>query len=71
MPDKAKEKAPVKFAQELDTVARLLDLHLEASREVEKSASTERWPALKALIFILGTSLFLWALIFAVIYYLL
>ncbi len=70
MPKKAEEKAPAAIAQEMETVARLFDLHLEASKAVERSAGTERWPALAAIAFIVGTSLLIWALIFALLYYL-
>jgi hypothetical protein len=70
MPKQAEEKAPAVIAQELETVVRLFDLHLEASKEVGKSAGTERWPALAAIAFIVGTSLLIWALIFALICYL-
>jgi hypothetical protein len=71
MTEKEEEKGPPEIANELEKFAGLLDPHLADSSEVKKSASTERWSALKATIFILGTSLILWALVIALIYYLL
>ena len=70
MPAK-EEKAPADNAQDMDNVVRLFDLHLGASKRVEKAASRERWPPLMAIAFIFGTSLVLWALIIALVCYLL
>jgi hypothetical protein len=67
MMDKEEEDV-LEIAHELERFAELLDPHLADSSDVEKSDSTERWSALKAAIFIFGTSLILWALILALIY---
>ena len=63
MTEKEEEKVPLEIANELEKFAELLDPHLADFSDVETSASTERWSALKATIFIFGTSLILWALV--------
>lgn len=71
MTEKKEEKASPEIANALEKFVGLLDPHLADASEVKKSDSTERWSALKATIFILGTSLILWALVIALLYYLL
>lgn len=72
MTEKEEEKAnPADVSGELEKVARLLDLHLSDSADTKKAGSPERWPVLKALTFIFGTSLLIWSLVIALIYYLL
>jgi hypothetical protein len=68
MTEKDEAKAPREIANELEKFAGLLDPHVADASEVKKSDSPERWSALKATIFILGTSLLLWALVIALIY---
>ena len=67
---KEREDAQSEFAGGLDQFARFLDPHLSAPVEVRESFSAERWPVLKSLIFIFGTSIAIWAAVIALIYYL-
>jgi hypothetical protein len=64
-------KVPAEIANDLEKFAEFLDPHQSDSLEVEESRSTKRWSVLKAAIYILGTSLVVWALILALVYYLL
>ena len=65
------DESPAEFSHELETFAYLLDPHLRESKKVREPAGAQRWPVLWALAFIFGTSLLIWALIIALIYYLL
>jgi len=69
--EKQEGKAPAEIANELEKFAELLDPHLSSSSEVKNPGSTKRWSALKAAVYIFGTSLIVWALILALAYYLL
>jgi hypothetical protein len=50
-----------------DTLADFLNPHLESRSPVENSAEDESWPLRKTFLFVVGISLVLWALIFAVL----
>jgi hypothetical protein len=54
-----------------NTLARLLDPHLQSRSKVENVAKEERWPLRKTFLFVGSISLVLWATIFAVIRFLL
>lgn len=71
MTEKEEEKMPAGASEELGKVARLLDPHLSDTADIKRRRSPDRWPVLKALVFIFGTSLLIWALVIALIYYLL
>jgi hypothetical protein len=64
-------KVSAEISNGLEKFAELLDPHLSDSLETKESKSTERWSALKATVYILGTSVVVWALILALVYYLL
>ena len=68
--EKEQESNSSDRSDELEEVAQLLDPHLSHKVDIKKPAGTERWPVLTALTFIFGTSLLIWALVIALIYYL-
>lgn len=70
MTEKRKEKSPAEIGGDLEILARFLDLHLSESKTAQEPVSTQRWPVLKALVFIFGTSLLIWALVIALVRYL-
>jgi hypothetical protein len=71
MTEKVDDESLAEISHELETFAYLLDPHLAESKKAREPAGAQRWPILKVLAFIFGTSLILWALIIALIYYLL
>ena len=71
MTEKEEDELPADISHELETFAYLLDPHLSESKKVSEPAGAQRWSIPKALAFIFGTSLLIWALIIALIYYLL
>jgi len=68
--EKEQESNSSDRSDELEKVAQLLDPHLSDRVDIKKPIGTERWSVLKALTFIFGTSLLIWASVIALIYYL-
>jgi hypothetical protein len=68
--DGKKRKARAEIANELEQFAELLDPHLSVSSEVKEPGSPKRWSALKAAVYIFGTSIIVWALMLSLFYYL-
>jgi hypothetical protein len=68
--DSEKCKARAEIANELEQFAELLDPHLSVSSKVKEPGSARRWSALKAAVYIFGTSIIVWALMLSLVYYL-
>ena len=71
MKEKVDDESPAEISHELESFAYLFDPHLSESKKVREPAGAQCWSIPKALAFIFGTSLLIWALIIALIYYLL